>query len=298
MGVCALLRRAATLATALVAVAALLTCISCGKGGDGQASSSPPKAFSLPTANLAKACAAGYTEIPLVPETVEEKWYQDSLRACRKSIPGDRTNYQLQVINGGPAVWVIEHMTWNPDLSIGKPAEAIFRQALRPWHPRYSGRAVEPGEVEFERVPVSYLPSMHLDIALQAAWELASRTVSAVESRLKQKVKKLLGPNLSAGLACAEAGYNIANQLTPLMNSTDPADALDHTYQAAVHVGNCKTAIDEAQEAARKNRLAATITLEDYSLAAKGIDTDVAMSGESLLSALRTQAKILFRAVK
>jgi hypothetical protein len=186
-------------------------------------------------------------------------------------------------------------MQWSADaVSSGPVAVQIFRQAL---NGRYEGLAVEPGHAVIASVPMSYLPRFHLDVMLQSAWELASRTVAAVKSKAKQFIIAKFSPEFRAGIACAQAGYSIAGRLSPLVNTTDPAEALDQTYQSATDVRQCKSAIDEARDAANKSRSPA-LTVEDFRVAAVTDETVVQRSGQSLLSALRNGARSLFKAVR
>jgi hypothetical protein len=269
----------------------MLTVVSCGGSNGGQKSSSRAISVKIPTVNVAAACTPGYNEIALSPENPTEAWLAPSLRVCAQPT---RAGYSLQVINAGPAVWVVDGLQWlKGSLDDGPWEVKLFRQGLA----GKSDLAVEPDRSATANVTYAFVRNLHLhlDLTLQSAWEIASRTVGAMKSKMKTFILTKFSPEVRAGIRCVEAGYDAADQLTALSNSSDPADILDRAYKATTGVKQCKSAIDEARNAAEKNGRPA-LTVEDFRVSAIRDETAVARSGESMLTALRNGLKTLFKA--
>jgi hypothetical protein len=182
----------------------------------------------------------------MTPETALEATLADSLRVCYAPSALNPGRYSMHVFNGGPAVWVVDDFpSWDATaLASGPPAVLLFRNAI----PSPDGLAIEPGQDAIAEVSGLYSPHIHLDPALQAQWEVASQTVAQGTRKLKTAFLNRRSPEFRAGVACAEAAYDVGQRLAPATG--DGPNALETVFSGTTGTLQCRDAIEESRRAA------------------------------------------------
>lgn len=283
-----------------IAALTVLMCVSCS-GGVPQGAPAMSRSVTLmtvapvplvPPTGIARQCGAGYQEWPMVPETRLEAMLADSMRVCY-DVTTDLANqpaYAIQVINAGPAVWVAEGFgPWGSQSRNSGPLTLqLFRNAIAP----VADRAVEPGQEAFAILPISYVPRVYLDAALQAQWEVISQSVDAGTSRLTEAAWKQTGPHFRAGVECGMAAYNIGDQLAGAP-SDDGAYGLDQIFTGASEAWQCRQAIEKSKLAAQQEGLKAPpLAVEDLKVTAIADQAHVSSAQRTLNAALRNLSRL------
>lgn len=302
------------LRTLPIAVVLALVCASCGSdsggshttselgsdSGGSHTTSAPPPAVFPPVATAGNCTSSPqYAEIPLSPETVYEQWLAPTLRVCYRELPsasdGSR-RFSLEVINAGPAVWVVDGFPpWGSDALNSGPEEVVlFRHASNGGS---QGLAVEPGRRASATVDGNYSPRLHLDAAMQAKWETISRSVKAIEKRTKSSILNLQSPEVRAAITCGQSAYATGQKLTSINSDTTGGELLQQVFDGVASAQSCQQAIDEAEKAAKKASLPVPLAIEDFKVTAIDGGVVAERAESSLVSALKL-AKFLEKVPK
>ncbi len=240
-----------------------------------------------PQRPVAAECQTTFTDVPLQPQSPVETWLAPTIRACarRQSDPATgAAQFRLQIINAGPAVWVVDRIPgWNQQaMNSGSFAVTFFRAATAG---RYQGLAVEPEQHAFANVPLTFTLHLAPNVALQAEWETISRLTAAAQARLKTAVLSLLSPTGTAVLACGRAAYGVGTTLGNFQSTTTGSDVLDSLYTNVGAAVGCSTAIDKARAAARAANEEPAVAAADLAVHDAGVAEHVELSGFTLIAA-------------
>jgi hypothetical protein len=248
-------------------------------GSSGTAAAAVPVRAGLADIPTAAPCDAGYTDLALTPEDDAEAWLASSLRACART---NGTGVDYEVINAGPAIWVIDGAQWRPDSIDGRvDAVGLFRFLTRG---TYQGMALEPGEKATVSAGPDHVVRMELNLALQSQWEVINRGVDAANEKAKSAIKAKSPTGyaiMQCGLAAVAAGNTISSS-----NLDDSAGVLDATFGVAKAAEPCRRSLLELPT--RERRPAAALpAVEDFSAAAIRNAPKAEQEGGVLITALR-----------
>jgi hypothetical protein len=279
----------------LLAIVTAVACTACGGGSNANptadgtpTTSSPAPAF--PDVPTADGCAVGYAQLDLIPETVYEQWLASSLRVCVERVApaaDGSSQFSLEVNNAGPGVWVLDGIPgWNADARDSGPMQVVlFRHASAG---TYLGLAVEPGQSAFATVGNSFSPRLHLDIALQAEWEVMFRSLQAIQDRTKVAIGNQLSPGAAkAVFACGQAAYASAQSLMPINGATSGSALLEKVFAGSIAATNCRQAIQDAADAAKATDTVTPLALSDFKVAAFDGAGDAEAEESVLVSAVK-----------
>ena len=272
----------------LIVIVASAVVVLCGGCGSGKSSSASDPTAAFPGVHTADQCSAGYTNVPLTPETNYEQWLAPSLRLCFEQLATSTygtPQVTLEVINAGPAVWVLDGVeSWNAQARTTGPNDVVvFRNAPQ----GISGLAVEPGQKGYPTVPDTFSPHLHLDTALQAEWEAISRSVHAIERRAKQALLNRFSPSWKAATICGLAGYSAAKDFDSAQ--TIPPDQLLPTVFSHVRAAQeCQQEIEKAQQAAEREYQPIPLKISDFEVSvAETRSISFELENSSLVSATK-----------